>query len=157
LRAREERGPDTALLAAATEFFGTVDDLPHRIARSATPVADLAAFTPAVATVARAGDAVAAAIWADAADRLVTTTVAALRLVFGAEAPASSVDVAHTGRLFAERELLLAPFVAGLAARCPAARHRAPDGDPLLGAARIAARGAGRYADLMHNTEGSRA
>jgi glucosamine kinase len=154
LRAKEERGPATELLTAATAFFGGLDDLPHRLARSATPVADLAAFTPDVAAVARAGDAVAAGIWADAAAGLVATTVSALGRVFGAGSPAGSVPVAHTGRLFAERELLLAPFVAGLAERCPAAAHREPDRDPLLGAARLAARGAGPYADLMHTTEG---
>jgi N-acetylglucosamine kinase-like BadF-type ATPase len=155
LRAKEERGPETALLAAATAFFGGLDDLPQRVAHSSTPVADLAAFTPDVAVVARAGDVVAAAIWADAVERLVATTVAALRGVFGAGAPAGSVTVSHTGRLFAERELLLEPFLAGLRERCPEARHRPPEGDPLLGAARLAARGLGPYADLMHTTEGA--
>jgi glucosamine kinase len=154
LRAKERRGPDTALLPAATAFFGGLDDLPHRIARSTAPVAELAAFTPDVAAVARTGDAIATAIWARAAEDLVAATSAALRSVFGDDAPPASVAVSHTGRLFMERELLLEPFLAGLAERCPAARHQAPAGDPLVGAARLAARGAGPYSELLTITEG---
>jgi len=152
LRARESRGPSTLLHEAAVAFFGGLDDLPHRVYSSASPVNELAAFAPAVATAARAGDEVARAIWSEAADRLVNTTSSVLGRTFCDAAPAT-VPVSHTGRLFGE-DLLLEPFKAGIAERCPAARYCAPVGDSLAGAARLVQDGLGRYGWLMHTTEG---
>jgi glucosamine kinase len=155
LRAREGRGPRTALQQAAESFFGGLDDLPHRIYTSATAVRDLAAFTPEVASVARAGDDVARAIWREATGRLVDSTAAVVRRAF-AGAAAGSVAVSHAGRLFGEEQLLLEPFKAGLAERCPQAHYRAPQGDALAGAARLVDEGLGRYTALMHTTRGAR-
>jgi glucosamine kinase len=153
LRAREARGPATALQEAATAFFGTLDGLPQHIYSSSAPVRELAGFTPAVAAVARAGDTVARAIWAEAVDRLLTTTTSVLRRTFPEAGPAE-VAVSHSGRLFAVEDLLLEPFVAGLAERCPEARRHAPLGDSLAGAAQLVHGGLGRYESLMHTTGG---
>jgi glucosamine kinase len=156
LRAREDRGPGTALLAAATTFFGGLDDLAHRVYSSATPVRDLAAFAPAVADVARAGDEVAVAIWREAVDRLVGSAAAVVRRTFPGAGP-GTVAVSHSGRLFLVEDLLLEPFARALSERCPQARFLAPAGDALDGAARLVAGGLGRYASLMHATQGARA
>jgi glucosamine kinase len=154
LRAREARGPQTALLDAATAFFDGLDDLAHRVYASPSPVRDLAAFAPAVADVARAGDAVALAIWREAAERLADSTVSVVRRTFP-DAAGGSVAVSHSGRLFGAQDLLLEPFKQAIAERCPEARHREPLGDSLMGAARLVQHGLGRYAALMHTTEGS--
>jgi N-acetylglucosamine kinase-like BadF-type ATPase len=150
LRARESRGPATALEDAADAHFGGLAGIAHRIYASPAPVSDIAAFAPVVARVARAGDEVALGLWADAARRLVDTTAAVLRRT------GERVAVSHSGRLFSERDLLLAPFLEGLAERCPSAAYRPPRGDSLAGAARLVHGGLGRYAPLMHSTEGPR-
>jgi glucosamine kinase len=152
LRARESRGPATALEHAAAAFFGGLDDLPHRVYSSAAPVRELAAFAPAVAIAARGGDELARAIWSDAADRLVATTAAVLARAFPGAA-LGSVAVSRSGRLFDVEDLLLEPFKARLAARCAAARYEEPLGDSLAGAAWLVDRGLGPYAGLMHATE----
>jgi glucosamine kinase len=154
LAAREGRGPATGLQDAATSFFGDLDDLPHRVYTSANPVRELAAFTHEVARVARAGDEVALAIWSEAAVDLVGSTAAVVRRAFP-EAAIGSVPVSHSGRLFEVEDLLLEPFKAALAQRCREARYRDPSGDSLMGAAHLVQRGLGRYAALMHTTEGS--
>jgi glucosamine kinase len=156
LRARDARGPQTALLDAATAFFGALDELPHRVYGSASPVRDLAAFAPAVADVARTGDEVALAIWREAADHLVGSTAAVVRRAFPAAAP-GSVAVSHSGRLFAAEDLLLEPFKRAIAERCPEARYREPLGDALTGAARLVQNGLGRYAELMYTMQGASA
>jgi glucosamine kinase len=155
LRAREGRGPDTALLAAATSFFDGLDDLADRVYRSATPVRDLAAFAPQVAEVARAGDEVARAIWHEAVEHLVRSTAAVVHRTFPDATP-GSVAVSHSGRLFLVDDLLLAPFTQALGERCPEVEYRAPVGDALAGAARLVQDGLGHYAALMHTTHGAR-
>jgi N-acetylglucosamine kinase-like BadF-type ATPase len=154
LRAREARGPETALLDAAMSFFGGLDDLAHRVYSSTTPVRDLAAFTPEVATVARAGDEVAGAIWRDAVAHLVSSTAAVVRRAFPAAAP-GSVALSHAGRLFEAADLVLEPFKESIAERCAEVRYCAPIGDSLTGAAHLAHHGLGRYAPLMHTTRGA--
>jgi glucosamine kinase len=148
LRAREGRGPATALRDAADAFYGGLAGLTHRVYTSPAPVSELAAFAPEVARVARAGDAVALAVWEEAVRGLVATTAAVIERTPGAAA------LSHTGRLFAEEDLLLRPFLAAVAERCPGVVHRPPRGDSLAGAARLVWSGLGRYAPLMHTTEG---
>lgn len=140
LAAREGRGPATGLLDAAVDFFGDLDALPHRIYTSKAPVRDLAAFTPAVAAVARAGDEVAAGIWRDAVAGIVRTTESVLARVGGDV-------VSYTGALFGAEDLLLAPFRAALGVPL-----RPPAGDSLAGAAHLVTHGLGPYAPLMHVT-----
>jgi N-acetylglucosamine kinase-like BadF-type ATPase len=143
LRAREGRGPATSLADALDREFADVPDFPHGIYSRVNPVASIASFTRSVATAARAGDAVAAGIWRDAADQLVTTTASVVARCFGSD----DVAVSYTGRLFDVADLLLSPYCAGLAARCPAARIAAPVGSPLDGAARLLT--GHRYGDLV--------
>jgi N-acetylglucosamine kinase-like BadF-type ATPase len=154
LRAREGRGPATALLDEATRFFGGLDDLAHRVYSSTSPVRDLAAFAPAVADAARAGDDVARAIWRGAVDALVSSTAAVVRRAFPDAGP-ETVAVSRSGRLFLADDLLLEPFRDAIARRCGEARYREPAGDSLAGAARLAQDGLGRYASLMHATPGA--
>lgn len=143
LRAREGRGPATSLADALDGEFADVPDFPHGVYSADNPVASIASFTRSVASAARAGDAVAAGIWRDAADQLVTTTASLVARCFGAD----DVTVSYTGRLFDVTDLLLSPYRAGLAARCPAARIAAPVGSPLDGAARLLT--GHRYGDLV--------
>lgn len=143
LRAREGRGPATLLVDALDREFADVPDFPHGIYSTANPVASIASFSHSVATAARAGDAVAAGIWRDAADQLVTTTASVVARCFGSD----DVAVSYTGRLFDVTDLLLSPYQAGLAARSPAARIAAPVGSPLDGAARLLT--GHRYGDLV--------
>jgi glucosamine kinase len=154
LRAREGRGPATALEAAAGRFFGGLEGLSHRIYRSVTAVSEVASFAPEVARVARDGDPLAAGIWREAATQLVASVAAVVRRTFP-DAPAGGVAVSYAGRLFRVEDLLLEPFRAGLAEHCPAAALRPPMGDGLAGAAALAAHGLGRYAPLMHTTRGA--
>jgi glucosamine kinase len=154
LRAREGRGPATALEAAADRFFGGLQGLPHHIYGSVTAVSEVASFAPEVARVARDGDELAVSIWREAATQLVASVAAVVRRTFP-DAPAGSVAVSYAGRLFQVEDLLLEPFRSGLAERCPAASLRPPQGDGLAGAAALAAHGLGRYAPLMHTTRGA--
>jgi hypothetical protein len=61
--------------------------------------------------------------------------------------------LSHSGRLFGERELLLEPFLAAVAERCPRVEYRPPRGDSLAGAVRLVHGGLGPYAPLMHTME----
>jgi N-acetylglucosamine kinase-like BadF-type ATPase len=146
LRARESRGPATALERAADEFYGGLAGIAHRIYTSAAPVRDVAAFTPEVARAAQAGDAVARSIWAQAAQALATTAASVLERT-------GATVLSHTGRLFSERALLLEPFLAAVAERFPRVEYRPPRGDSLAGAVLLVHGGLGPYAPLMHSME----
>ena len=140
LRWLDGRGGSAALARLATERYGSLEQLQHRVYSSPHPVQEVAAFAPDVAVAARAGDATAAAIWTDAANELATTTVAAMAGVFPVGAP---VPVSWAGGLFQATDLLLPPFVDEILARWPAAEVRAPAGDALEGAWIIAASASG--------------
>lgn len=146
LRAREARGPRTALLEAAEAFFGGLEGIAQRIYSSPAPVRDLAAFAPEVARVARTGDEVARSIWEEAARALVDTAASVAERT-------GATTLSHAGRLFSERELLLEPFLAGIARRCPTVGYRPPRADSLGGAVRLVWSGLGPYAPLMHEIE----
>lgn len=132
LRAREGRGPGTSLADVLAAHFADVPDFPHGIYSTANPVASIASFTQAVATAARSGDAVASKLWVKAADRLVATAASVVRRCFP---EATGVPVSYTGRLFDVTDLLREPFLAGLAASCPEADAREPQGASIDGAA----------------------
>jgi N-acetylglucosamine kinase-like BadF-type ATPase len=134
LRAREGRGPATSLVDVLDAHFAEVPDFPHGIYSTDNPVAAIASFTRAVAAAARSGDAVAAGLWRQAVDQLVGTTASVVRRCFPDSA---DVPVSYTGRLFDVADLLREPFLAGLAARCPEARLREPQGASIDGAARL--------------------
>jgi N-acetylglucosamine kinase-like BadF-type ATPase len=129
-----------ALRAAAQERWGPIDALPVAILRQTAPVARVvASFAPDVAVAARAGDAVAAAMWSRAGDDLAASVAGACRRLF---AGGEAVDVARLGNLWDAGDLLDAPFRAGLVARWPAARIVAAAGTALDGALALARPGA---------------
>lgn len=132
LRAREGRGPATSMVDSLDPHFADVPDFPHGIYSTDNPVASIASFTRAVAAAARSGDAVASGLWLRATDRLIATAASVVRRCFP---DSGEVPVSYTGRLFDVDDLLREPFLAGLAARCPAARAREPLGASIDGAA----------------------
>ncbi|MFI2435412.1 N-acetylglucosamine kinase [Streptomyces sp. NPDC018693] len=131
VRAHDGRpGGSAALLAGAEEQFGPVCGLPGRLYPLPDRPAVLASFTPRVAACA-ADDPVAADILRSAA-RHMTDSAAAV-------CPAEGEPrLALTGGLFQLGEPLLVPLAEELAHRLPHARRVTAEGDPLLGAVRMA-------------------
>jgi glucosamine kinase len=101
LRAREGRGPTTALSEHAERRFGPLDDLHVRLHDAERPVHAIAGFAPDVFEAAVDGDAVAEAILDEAAQELMTLAAAGAAWV-GVEAP----PLALGGRLLASRSEL---------------------------------------------------
>ncbi|MFF3346950.1 N-acetylglucosamine kinase [Streptomyces sp. NPDC002779] len=131
LRAYDGRpGGSNGLLARAEKLFGPMPGLPGQLYPRPDRPAVLASFAPEVAGCA-GGDPVAAGILREAARHLAESAAA----VCPAE---GEPRVALTGGLFRMRDPLLVPLEAELARRLPHARRVAADGDPLLGAVRIA-------------------
>ncbi|MEW2514609.1 BadF/BadG/BcrA/BcrD ATPase family protein [Streptomyces sp. NPDC046870] len=134
LRAHDGRGPDTALLPAATERFGDPDRLPLALGRDGNPARTAASFAPDVARTAAAGDPTASAIVRDAATALGEAVLAAARRIGGEH----GLDVAVTGGLTGLGEPLLGPLRSALAGSPRPLRPRRPLGDPLDGARLLA-------------------
>jgi N-acetylglucosamine kinase-like BadF-type ATPase len=101
LRAREGRGPTTALSEHAERRFGPLDDLHVRLHDAERPVHAIAEFAPDVFEAAVDGDAVAEAILDEAAQELMTLAAAGAAWV-GVEAP----PLALGGRLLASQSEL---------------------------------------------------
>ncbi len=131
LRAHDGRGGSAALLAAVRTTLGPPEDLPRAIYTRDDRAGVLAAFARCVADAARAGDAQAAAIWADAGQLLAISADAAL-------APGVPERVALVGGLVDAGDLLVAPFLAEIARRRPSAVVTVADAQPLQGALRLA-------------------
>ncbi|MFD0313392.1 N-acetylglucosamine kinase [Streptomyces flavalbus] len=131
LRAHDGRdGGSTALLACAEDQFGPVTGLPGQLYPRPDRPAVLASFAPRVAACAD-GDPVAAAILRAAAGHMADSA--------SAVCPAQGApQVALTGGLSKMGAPLLRPFEQELSRRLPHARQVAADGDPLLGAVRVA-------------------
>jgi N-acetylglucosamine kinase-like BadF-type ATPase len=136
LRAQDGRGGSPALLRRAQARYGR--QLVRALYDVPDTVAAIAAFAPDVAAAARDGDELAAQVWREAGQELARTVAAAL-----AQAGAPPV-VSWSGGVFAAGDLILAPFIAQLGFE-----PRAPLGDGLAGAARLAA-GTPRFASLVH-------
>ncbi|MER7571535.1 BadF/BadG/BcrA/BcrD ATPase family protein [Streptomyces sp. NPDC126514] len=131
LRAYDGRpGGSSGLLARAEKLFGPMPGLPGQLYPRADRPAVLASFAPEVAGCAE-GDPVAAGILREAARHMAESAAA----VCPAE---GEPRVALTGGLFKMGDPLLVPLEAELSRRLPHARRVAADGDPLLGAVRIA-------------------
>lgn len=141
LRAFDGRAEGSELLLAAAQArWGPIGALPVAVLRQDAPVSRVvASFAPDVAAAARAGDPVAASIWARAGDDLAASVAGACGRLFPA---GDVVDVARLGHLWDAGELLDAPFRAGLAARWPAARIVPSAGTSLDGAIALAGPGA---------------
>ncbi|MDX2815632.1 BadF/BadG/BcrA/BcrD ATPase family protein [Streptomyces sp. PA03-5A] len=133
LRAHDGRGPDTALLAAATRRFGDPDALPAALAAGGNPARTAASFAPDVSHAAASGDAVAGVIVRDAATALGEAVLAAAARITGEVLP-----VTVTGGLTGLGEPLMAPLRAMLEGSAPPLSPRPPLGDPLDGARLLA-------------------
>ncbi|MCM2429727.1 N-acetylglucosamine kinase [Streptomyces sp. RKAG337] len=133
LRAHDGRpGGSAALLERAEALFGPVAELPGQLYPRPDRPAVLASFAPAVARCA-AADPVAADILRQAA-RHILETAAAVRPATGT----GSCRTALTGGLFKMGEPLLGPLRELAPEVFPEAEFVPADGDPLLGALRIA-------------------
>ena len=110
LRARDGRGPATALTGAAQQRYGDPARLPYALPLTPGTVRDTAAFVPDVVACAAAGDAVATNVLARAGALLAETTAAAVPL----EHRADRVEVAVVGGLADAGEAVLGPWRAGL-------------------------------------------
>jgi N-acetylglucosamine kinase-like BadF-type ATPase len=125
------RGGSKPLLAALEAVFGPAASMPGRLYPRADRPAVLASFVPEVARCAAEGDPVAADVLEQAAGHIADAAAAACP-------PGQDRAVACTGGVFGIGEPLLRPFREELARLCPRARVVAAEGDPLLGAVRIA-------------------
>lgn len=146
LRALDGRGPDTALVEAVLDRYGSRDGLLQAVYQSSTTISDIAAFAPAVADVARAGDPIAAQVWQAAGESLADTVAAGIRRVADGGVP-DSVPVSWTGRLMITE--LRSPFEAALAKVCPRARVVEPVGSGLAGAVLLASSPTHSYGALV--------
>jgi N-acetylglucosamine kinase-like BadF-type ATPase len=135
LRALDGRGGSEDLRVRAEHLYGPLHELPTAIYGGEGPARRVAAFAEAVADAARAGDAKAREIWADAASELASTAIAAAARALGSD---TSAEVSWAGSLFAATDLLRTPFTRRLAERAPRLRVIAPAGSSLDGAARLA-------------------
>lgn len=135
LRALDGRGGSEDLRVRAERLYGPLGELPTAIYGGEGPARRVAAFAEAVADAARAGDAIAREIWADAASELARTAVAAGERALGSD---TTAEVSWAGSLFAAEDLLRAPFSRCLAERAPRLRLVSPAGSSLDGAARLA-------------------
>lgn len=137
LRSADGRhGGSEALYARMQEQFGEPLDVAGRIYRAESPAYELASFTPSVAAAARAGDAVASAIWQEAGERLGDAAVAA--------AHGLPPVISWGGGLFDVGEMLLDPFRAQAQRTMPSAELRPPVGSALDGALTLAQRAVDR-------------
>ncbi|MFJ6071071.1 N-acetylglucosamine kinase [Streptomyces sp. NPDC093065] len=135
LRAHDGRGPATALLDAATAFFGDLERLPAAVGRDGNPARTAASFAPEVARAADAGDAVASAIVRDAAADLAETALAAAGRITGDGGP---LPLAVTGGLAGLGPALMTPLTARITGSALHVWLTSPLGDPLDGAGLLA-------------------
>ncbi|MFE6844667.1 BadF/BadG/BcrA/BcrD ATPase family protein [Streptomyces sp. NPDC057686] len=132
LRAHDGRaGGSPALLVRVLDRFGPVTGLPALLQLRPDRAGLLASLAPDVAETSAAGDPVAAGILARAAEEIADTAAAAAA---GLDAP----RVALTGRLF-HLDGLRDAVSDRLSSRVPGVRLHTPEGEPLLGAVRLAA------------------
>ncbi len=152
LRAADGRGGSPALLAALRARYGDISPLVTSVYATAQPAAQIAAFAPDVAALARAGDRTAADILSHAGTGLAESVAAAARRVFE---PDDHVEVAATGGVTRLGPGLTDAFTSALARLLPTARVRPPDGNGLLGAARLARGALGRLDGHVQRRQGA--
>ncbi len=134
ISAADGRRPNSkALLAAATEQFGPIEDLPGRVIAAASPIALVADFAPAVAEAARHGDPVARQIWARAGEHIATAlSAAATRADLRTEC-----DYSLLGGVAAAVDLLEPALTQRLHEDFPECTRTEPIGTSLDGAERL--------------------
>jgi N-acetylglucosamine kinase-like BadF-type ATPase len=135
LRSADGRGPATGLAGAAEERFGALGQLPARLHAQDRPVNAIAQFAAVVQDHARAADAVAAGIVAEAGAQVVAS-IAAAAAIFD-EGP---VPVALEGRAVAPGSALRT-VIDELLVREVALEQVAAAGTPLDGACTLASDG----------------
>ena len=131
LRAYDGRADGSRpLLERMRAQFGEPQTLVEHVYGHGSPASRLAAFAPAVAHAAHAGDPVAAGIWREAATRLAEAV----------SAVASAVEplISWGGRLFDAGEIVLEPFKEAVRSRIPGARLVEPKGSSVDGALLLA-------------------
>jgi N-acetylglucosamine kinase-like BadF-type ATPase len=133
-RAGDGRGPATALSAAMQKQFGSLEQLAGTLGCDANPARTLAAFAPAVAAAARAGDAVALQLVEACAATLARSTLAAARALD----PQQPVAAAIIGGMAEIGAILLDPLRALLANSDIALQLQTAKGTSLDGARRLA-------------------
>lgn len=130
---RDGRGGSAGLHDRAEARFGPIERLSELVHATDEPAGLVASFARDVAAAAEGGDAVARAIWVEAADHLAATVAGAASILDdGAGA------VSCTGGLFGAGALLSAPLRSALARVAPALRVEEPRGTPLDGAESLA-------------------
>lgn len=137
LAGAEGRHRATELTDRAVARYGELREFVHRVLRSPTMVADVAAFARDVLAAAADGDPVARDLCRGATDELAATVTATVRAGYPDAAPAT-VPFAWTGSILTGSELVREPLLATLADRCPAVAPQPPAGGGLEGAAALA-------------------
>ena len=130
---RDARGGSLALQARAEARFGSIERLPELVHAADEPAGLVAPFAREVAAAAEGGDAVARAIWVEAAEHLAATVAGAASILDD-----RATAVSCTGGLFGAGALLTSPLRTALARVAPTLRLEEPRGTPLDGAEALA-------------------
>lgn len=130
-----DEGRQDGLVSRLIAHWGPLDTIAARWRTRRPGIEEIAAFARPVIALAHDGNAASRAILEDAARQLAGSLAMALRRAGLAERP---VPVTGLGGIFAAGEIVSAPFAAALLPLVPAARHTAPQGDPLAGCIRLA-------------------
>jgi N-acetylglucosamine kinase-like BadF-type ATPase len=123
-RCLDGRGGCNLLREAAERRYGSLADLPRRLARTADAAPLVAGFSEDLAQAARDGDPIATAIWRQAGKDLADSAAAAAVRVFGDVTSARACTISWAGSLFRAGPLLVEPFQAQLA------EHGLPPAEP---------------------------
>ncbi|MBI3818740.1 MAG: hypothetical protein HY286_08630 [Planctomycetes bacterium] len=136
-RAFDGRGPRTQLLdtLAVRHGIASLDQLIQFVYRPEELPSNIAAVLPAVLEAARRGDALAANLFADAANELAELVISVITKL---EMQNELFTIATLGGLWSAGELLNIPVARRVALAAPAAAFASPCHPPEVGAARLA-------------------
>ena len=139
-RAYDGRGPATALLPAIVEVLG-VSDFRDSISVLYGPrTHSVAALCPVVYRTMRSGDAVACSLFEEAAQELVESVAAAIRLL---EMEHEPITVSYQGGVMENCPLLVEQMERRLRQQFPLSRVQPPLSQPVIGAYLLACRSLG--------------
>jgi len=130
-----DAGKSHALIDAVIAQWGPLDRLAEKWRQDRPSIDAIAAFSAPVATLAKAGNAEALAIWTEAGHLLAQTAGHALTRAGLDRRP---VPVATIGGVFGAGSIVTDPFIAELGRLVPLATHAAPIGSPLDGCLALA-------------------
>ncbi|MDR7533681.1 MAG: BadF/BadG/BcrA/BcrD ATPase family protein, partial [Armatimonadota bacterium] len=146
MQAFDGRGPATALAEEVRARFGLASLASLKLIVRGLSIDQVAAVAPLAAGAARAGDAVALRIMANAGEALAAMVAAVARRLGWAQTPFALVA---TGGMFEAGEMLRGPMLRALAAAGCVPRLRPARFPPEVGAALLAARAAGADVEGM--------